>query len=137
MTNDTIRFAPPDDLEFHMLLLKASRGQVPVYGVVVETETVTLKRAFESHRPELMEGGAEIVSAMMKAWQAGQTTQPWLYAKDGSYIVSDDYFWLALIEKGRPPSFAAQVLGEPLMTGLVQKVGPLGPDYIHARFGKL
>ena len=137
MTIDTIRHAPPDDLDFQMLLLKASRGQIPAYGVVIETEKVTLKRAFDSHRPESIRGGAEIVQAMMQAWQKGQTAKPWLYVRDDHYVVSDDYFWLALIEQGRPPSFAAQILGEPLADGLLQKVGPLGAGYIHERFGKL
>lgn len=137
MTIDTIRFAPPDDLDFHMLLLKASRDQVPVYGVVIETEKVTLKRSFDSHRPETMPSGEQIIQTMMKDWQDGQTVQPWLYVKHDHYIVPDDYFWLALIEQGRPTSFAAQVLGEPIAAGLVQKVGPLGAGYIHERFGKL
>jgi hypothetical protein len=84
-----------------------------------------------------MEGGEEIVRQMFEAWQAGQPVQPWLYAEDSCYVVADDYFWLALIERGRPETFAAQVLGAPLDEGLIQKVGPLGPGFVHDRFGKL
>jgi hypothetical protein len=137
VTADNLHFAPPDDLRFQSLLLRASRGQIPVYGAVIETAKVRIVRAFESHRPETMEGGPEVVQQMFRAWQAGQPAQPWLYVNDGCYIVADDYFWLALIEKGKPTSFAAQVLGEPLDDGLIQKVGPLGPGFIHDRFGKL
>jgi hypothetical protein len=134
---DDITFGPPDDLEFDILLLKASHGLLPVYGVVIETEKVILRRAYESHHPEMMPGGAEIIEGIMRAWQQGQAAQPWLYVKNDQYIVADDYFWLALIEKGRPPSFAAQILGEPLPIGLLQKVGPLSATYVQELFGKL
>lgn len=137
MTADSIHFAPPDDVHFQSLLLRASRDQIPVYGAVIETAKVSLIRAFDSHRPETMEGGQDVVRKMFSDWQNGQPTQPWLYAKDGSYVVADDYFWIALIEQGKPDTFAAQILGEPLPEGLLQKAGPLGPQFIHDRFGKL
>lgn len=137
MNNDADFYAPPDDLNFQMLVVKASRGEIPVFGAVIETEKVTLLRAYESHHPENMSGGQEIVQSMMTAWQHGESIQPWLYVKDGKYIVADDYFWLALIEMGKPVSFSAQVLGEPLSNGLIEKVGPLGLSYIHNIFGKL
>lgn len=137
MTADNLHFAPPDDVHFQSLPLRASRRQVPVYGAVIETAKVQIARAFDSHRPEEMPGGQEVVQQMFKVWQSGQPNQPWLYAQDGAYVVADDYFWLALIEKGKPDTFAAQVLGEPLDDGLLQKVGPLGPEFIHDRFGKL
>lgn len=137
MTVDAIHFAPPDDLLFQSLVIRASRGQIPVYGTVIETSKVSLKRSFNSHRPEDMEGGLEVVQQMFSDWQNNQPAQPWLYVKDGSYWVADDYFWIALIEKGMPDTFAAQVLGEPLSQGLLQKAGPLELQFIHARFGKL
>jgi hypothetical protein len=137
MTADNLHFAPPDDVHFQSLLLRASRGQIPVYGAVIETAKVRITRAFESHRPEDMQGGQEVVQQMFKDWQAGQPAQPWLYVRDGAYVVADDYFWLALIEKGQPDTFAAQILGEPIADGLLQKVGPLGPAFIHDRFGKV
>jgi hypothetical protein len=137
MTVDNITYAAPDDLDFHMLLLKASRGDVPVYGVVLETAAVALERAYESHRPEKLPGGDKIVGGIMQAWRQGQHTQPWLYVKSDKYIIADDYFWLAMVEMGQPETFAAQVIGEPLANGLLQKVGPLGAEFVQARFGKL
>jgi len=77
------------------MLLRASRGKIGVYGVVIEAEKVSIKRVFASHRPEAMDGGAEVLQAMWRAWQEGNPVQPWLYDRDGIYIVSDDYFWLA------------------------------------------
>jgi hypothetical protein len=104
---------------------------------IIETAKVSLKRAFETQRPECMEGGQDVVRQMFSDWQNDQPAQPWLYAKDGNYVVADDYFWLALIEQGKPNTFAAQVLGEPLPEGLLQKAGPLGPQFIHERFGNI
>ena len=137
MTVDAIHFAPPDDLHFQSLVIRAARGQIPVYGAVIETSKVSVKRAFDSHRPEDMEGGPEVVRQMFSDWQSNQPAQPWLYVKDGSYWVADDYFWIALIEKGMPATFAAQVFGEPLSQGLLQKAGPIELQFVHARFGKL
>ena len=74
---------------------------------------------------------------MMEDWRAGKHHQPWLYAKGDSYIVADDYFWLAMIERGNPSAFPALVFGEPLEQGLVEKKGPLGPDYVKQAFGNL
>ena len=137
MTVDSIHYAPPDDVHFQSLALRASRGQISVYGAVIETAKISLTRAFDSHRPENMEGGLEVVRKMFSDWQNCQPAQPWLYAKNGSYVVADDYFWIALIEQGKPDTIAAQILGEPLPEGLLQKAGPLGPQFIHDRFGKL
>lgn len=135
MPIDEISFAPPDDLMFQSLILRATRNQVPVFGAVIRTDEVRLTRAFESHRPENMPGGAEVVRKMLLDWQAGKAAQPWLYAKGDEYIVADDYFRMALVEKGRPSTFAAQILGEPLAAGLIQKVGPLDSDFVKRSFG--
>lgn len=135
MPIDEISFAPPDDVTFQSLILRAMRDQILVYGVVVRTDDVRVTRAFESHRPENMPGGNEVVQKMFADWQLGKPAQPWLYVRSDGYIVADDYFWLALVEKGRPSSFSAQVLGEPLNKGLVQKVGPLGSDFVKRAFG--
>jgi hypothetical protein len=134
---DEFAFAPPDDLDFHMCLSRATRGQLPVYGVVQETARVTLKRAHESHHPEQTPEGGKVVAAIAKGWLTGRHPQPWLYVKDGCYIVGDDYFWLAFMERTQPKTFAAQILGEPLPEGLVQKVGPLGAEFMQRIFGEL
>ena len=115
-------FEPPFDETFRELLAGAVKGTVPVYGVVLELEKVTLKRAHPYFRPEMTEEGQRIVRGMAEAWNAGRPAQPWLYVREGAYVVADDYFWLALVEQGRPDTFVAQVLGEPLEEGLVQKV---------------
>lgn len=130
MPIDEISFAPPDDLAFQSLILRSQKDLVPVYGVVIRTNEVRLKRAFENHRPETLPGGAEVLQQMFLDWQAGKPVQPWLYVKNNEYTVADDYFWLALVEQGKPPTFSAQVLGEPLSAGLVQKIGPLGSDFV-------
>ncbi len=137
MPIDEISFAPPDDLNFQSLVLRASRGQIPVYGVVIATDEVRIVRAFDTHRPENLPGGNDVVRQMIAAWQTGKVTQPWLYAANGHYVVADDYFWLALIERGNPQTFSAQILGEPLSAGLVNKVGPLGADFVKSVFGGL
>ena len=115
-------FEPPFDETFQELLAGALKGTVPVYGVVQELDKVTLQRAHPYFRPEMTEAGQRIVRGMAAAWNAGRPAQPWLYVRDDAYIVADDYFWLALVEQGKPHTFAAQVLGEPLAAGLVQKV---------------
>ena len=122
---DEITFAPPDDNQFQLLLARAMKGELPVYGVVLETAQIQLRRAFPLHRPELTRDGAEMIARMARGWNAGQAVQPWLYVHGSDYIVADDYFWLALIEKFGVESFAAQCIGEPVTKGLVQKVGPL------------
>jgi hypothetical protein len=137
MQKNSFHFAPPDDTHFQSLMLRASRGQISVYGVVIETNKVDIVRSFDSFRPEEMEGSIEVIDGMFDAWNAGQTVQPWLYAKDGKYVVADDYFWLALIEKGRPNTIAAQILGEPLALGLIERTGPLSIDKIQSMIGKL
>ncbi len=135
MKTDEIIFAPPDDNHFQLLMERAVKGKVPVYGIVVEAAKVRLRRSYPAHRPELTKVGAEIVAAMAAGWQQGKTIQPWLYTKDNQYIVADDYFWLALIEKYGVDTFAAQVLGKPLQEGLVQKVGPLERSQILRMLG--
>ena len=72
---------------------------------------------------------------MWNAWQTGNRPQPWLYVWDGAYPVADDYCWLALIERGKPESIAAQILGEPLPAGLKQKTGALPPRQVRAMLG--
>ncbi|MGQ0564494.1 MAG: hypothetical protein ACT4OK_05415 [Gemmobacter sp.] len=122
---DEITFAPPDDNKFQLLLSRATKGLVPVFGVALETAQIRLRRAFPSHRPELTRDGGQVVLAMAEAWKAGNPVRPWLYVSGGEYIIADDYHWLALIEKYEVESFSAQVLGEPLTEGLLDKVGPL------------
>ena len=116
---------------FQDLLRRAVNGEVDVYGVVLDTGKVVFRRSFEHHHPEVMEGGPEIVQSMWNRWQLGSPVQPWLYVWDGEYVVADDYFWLALIKKGRPKSVAAQVLGTPLESGLLEKAGPLPVERVH------
>lgn len=135
MPIDEISFAPPDDLTFQSLILRATKNQVPVYGVVIQAEDVSFIRAYENHRPENLPGGADALRHMFQEWQVGKPTQPWLYVEDNKYVVADDYFWLALVEKGKPPTVTAQTLGEPLNDGLLKKVGPLGPDLVKRSFG--
>ncbi len=72
---------------------------------------------------------------MAAAWQDGKPVQPWLYVSGKDYVVADDYFWLALIEKYDVESFAAQVIGEPMPDGLVQKVGPLSKAQVRGFLG--
>lgn len=134
MTDD-ITLAPPDDLRFQSLVARSIRGQVPVFGVVLSLDSVSLVRAFPTHRPELTRAGAEAVAGMRDQWQAGYPIQPWLYPASGKYVVGDDYVWLALVERYRPATFAAQVLGEPLEAGLEHKVGPLAVDEVRRMLG--
>ena len=42
---------------------------------------------------------------------------------------------VALLERGRPPTFGAQVLGRPLRKGLVQEVGPLPLAQVRVMLG--
>ena len=135
MTAETQHFSPPEDRLFQDLLLRSTQGKVDVYGVVIETTQVEFKRSYDSHRPETTEEGQAVLQSMWNAWQSEEPTQPWLYVWDGAYAVADDYFWLALIEKGKPETIAAQVLGEPLQAGLQQKTGPIPPDRVRAMLG--
>ena len=135
MPIDDIIFAPPDDLTFQSLILRATKNQIPVYGVVIQTKYVSFVRAYENHRPENLPGGDDALRHMLQEWQVGKSAQPWLYVEDHKYVVADDYFWLALIEKGKPPTVAAQIFGEPLNDGLLRKVGPLGPDFVKHSLG--
>ena len=135
MDADSNLHHPPEDRLFQDLLHRAVNGEVEVYGVVIATEKVVFTRAFEHHHPENMEGGQELVQTMWSRWQMGNPVQPWLYVWNGEYVVADDYFWLALIEKGRPGSVAAQVLGNPLEVGLLQKLGPLPVERVRELLG--
>ena len=135
MKNDEITAAPPDDMEFQRLMLGAINGRVLVFGAVLETAKVSLVRAWPEHRPELTKLGKDTVTALLRQWQEGHPIQPWLYVRDGRYVVADDYHWLALIEDGHPESFAAQILGEPLQVGLVSKIGPLSQTDVRAMMG--
>ena len=119
---------PPEDRLFQDLLRRAAKGEVEVYGVVIDVQKVTFERSFEHHRPEDTEQGQAILRSMFDQWRSGNHTQPWLYAWNGAYVVADDYFWLAVVEKGQPESIAAQVLGKPLKDGLIEQVGPLSVD---------
>jgi hypothetical protein len=132
---DDLTFAPPDDNHFQLLLSRALKGQLPVYGVVLQTSQISLRRSYPMHRPELTRHGAEVIAAMAVAWQDGTPVQPWLYVSGDDYVVADDYFWLALIEKYGVETFAAQVIGEPLSTGLLQKVGPLSNAQVRGFLG--
>ena len=129
------KYEPPDDRLFQYLMREATEGKVEVYGAVIETAKVEFKRTHDSHRPERMDEGQKVMQAMWNAWQAGNGTQPWLYVWKGAYAVADDYFWLALIEQGKPKSIAAQVLGEPLRAGLKQKIGPLPLEQVRSMLG--
>ena len=106
--NDT-HFSPPPDRLFQDLMHRAVQGGVPVYGVVIEVGKVAFRRSAESFRPETMEHGQAVLRSMTQAWQSGDAAQPWLYVRDGAYIVADDYLWLALVERGNrrplPPRF--------------------------------
>ena len=135
MTGDTRNFQPPEDRLFQHLMQQATQGNVDVYGAVIETAKVEFKRTHSSHRPERTQEGQQILQAMWDAWQTGNRPQPWLYVWDGAYAVADDYYWLALIEQGKPESIAAQILGEPLPAGLKQKTGPLPPRQVRAMLG--
>lgn len=126
---------PPDDRLFQDLLKRAVTGEIPVYGVVIDTQEVAIKRRYGNFRPENSEVGEKIIKSMWKAWQADQCAQPWLYVWDGEYTVADDYFWIALIERGKPRTVAAQVLGDPLEAGLLDKVGPLSIETIEKMLG--
>jgi len=132
---DDLTFAPPDDNHFQLLLGRAVKGEVPVYGVVLQKSRINLRRSYPTHRPELTHHGAEVVVAMAAGWQEGRPVQPWLYVSGNDYVVADDYFWLALIEKYGVESFAAQVIGEPLTDGLLQKVGPLSKAQVRDFLG--
>ena len=107
----------------------------PVYGVVLKLNEVSFVRAFPLHRPELTKTGKDIIESMKQRWQEGFSISPWLYARDKHYVVADDYFWLALIEKYGPEQVSAQVFGDPLSLGLVQKVGPLSKETIEDILG--
>lgn len=128
-------FAPPSDRLFQDLMHRAIQGEVPVYGTVIEVGKVAFRRSADSFRPETLEGGQAVLHGMWQAWQSGDAVQPWLYVRDGAYIVADDYFWLALIERGKPETVAAQVLGDPLEAGLIEKTGPLPPKFIRSLLG--
>lgn len=127
--------APPDDPYFVGLLAGAAKGIVPVFGVVLATADVRIRRFDENHRPDRSQDGRQILAAMAKAWNEGNAVQPWLYVDHDTYVVSDDYFAIALIESGKPSSFAAQVLGQPLPNGLIEKVGPLSPAEVNRMLG--
>lgn len=128
-------FKPPDDLKFQGLLEGAVAGEVPVYGVVLETAKIKLHRFDDTFRPENSTEGEAVIRGLFESWNSGDAVQPWLYVEDGTYIVADDYFAIAAIERGRPDSFAAQVLGEPLPDGLKQKVGPLDAQKVKGMLG--
>jgi hypothetical protein len=125
MTINMETFRPPYDPCFNKLLESALSGSVPVYGVVLETAEVCVRRFDDGFRPENSIEGQKVLASLMHGWNTGSPIQPWLYVEKGAYLCADDYFFVALLERGRPPTFGAQVLGQPLRKGLVQEIGPL------------
>lgn len=117
--------APPADPIFGYLTEQAVRGSIPVYGVVLDTSSIRLERAFPNFHPEETARGAEMMREIGARWNTGKPSQPWLYFDGVRYVVADDYLTLAAIERGRPSMIAAQLLGTPDGPGVVQKVGPL------------
>lgn len=103
--------------------------------MVIETEKVMIGCRFKHHRPEDSELGVKVIRSMCKAWQSGKRRQPWLSVWDRECTVADDYFWIALIEKGKPKTVATQVLNEPLDHEPVEKVGPLETETIKKMLG--
>lgn len=49
---DTERFRPPDDRLFQDFLRRTVLGEIPVYGTVIDTTKVVIRRRFEDHGPE-------------------------------------------------------------------------------------
>lgn len=133
MEIDTEALRPPDDPVFQHLLEQAVTGQVPVYGIVVDVALLVPFAA--DHRPEETEGGRKIVQTMTREWQAGNHVQPWVYPKAGKFVVSDDYFVLAMARAGRLETIACQCLGEPDRANVHDCQGPLGSDYVRRALG--
>jgi hypothetical protein len=135
MIADCDKFRPPIDRCFGVLLEYAVSGTVPVYGALLDAEKVQIRRFDENWPPENSADGQKVVASLMQGWNTGRPLQPWLYVEKGIYICSDDYFFIALLEIGRPSTFAAQILGKPLRQGLIQKTGPLPLDQVKAMLG--
>ena len=126
-------FEPPDDPVFQYLLEQAIYGAIPVFGVVMKPHR--LKRYADYYRPETTEEGAQVVRHMIVAWNAGRPVQPWIYPRNAHYIVSDDYFAMAAIEAGRPATIAAQFLGWPNASDILDKQGPLPTEQVKSMIG--
>lgn len=135
MTIDTELFRPPHDPYFNKQLEAALSGNVPVYGVVLETAEVCVRRFDDGFRPENSIEGQKVLASLMQGWNTGRPVQPWLYVEKDVYVCPDDYFFVALLELGRPPTFGAQVLGQPLRKGLMQEVGPLPLAQVRTMLG--
>lgn len=135
MTIDTERFRPPHDPCFNKLLESALSGNVPVYGAVLEAAKVRVRRFDDGFRPENSIEGQKVLASLMQGWDTGRPIQPWLYVEKGAYVCADDYFFVALLERGHPSTFAAQILGRPLEDGLVQEVGPLPLAQVRVMLG--
>jgi hypothetical protein len=135
MTIDVEPFRPPHDPCFNKLLESALSGNVPVYGAVLEAAKVHVRRFDDRFRPENSLEGQKVLASLMQGWNSGSPIQPWLYVEKGVYVCADDYFFVALLERGHPSTFAAQILGRPLAEGLVQEVCPLPLAQVKAMFG--
>lgn len=51
-TVDNLTFAPPDDNHFQLLVGRAIKGAVPVFGVVLQALRIKARRSCPTHRPE-------------------------------------------------------------------------------------
>jgi hypothetical protein len=118
---------------FQYLLEQAVDGNVPVFGVVMRPDN--LRRYAEYFHPEVTDEGRHIVDSIMAAWNSGASSQPWVYPRGRHYVISDDYFTLAAIERGRPEAIGAQVLGWATGPDILQKTGPLSATHVRRLLG--
>lgn len=132
---DSTTFRPPPDPTYQTLIAYALAGDLPVYGAVIETAKTSVRRFDDRFRPENTIEGREVLESLMQDWKNGRPIQPWLYIRDDQYICADDYFFMAILERGQPPSFAAQILGRPLRQGLLQETAPIPVPQLRSMFG--
>ncbi len=133
---DDTSLAPPDSPRFQTCLGQSLDGRRPVYGCVIETHDVKIVREDPTFHPENTELGRKILPQMIHQWNAGNPIQPWLYVRNNNeYVCADDYFFMALLDSCKPETIAAQILGEPIDTGLIQKVGPLPVEQVKSTLG--
>jgi hypothetical protein len=93
MAVDMESFRPPDDPCFNKLLEYALSGTVPVYGAVLETARVRVRRFDDGFRPENSIEGQKALVSLMQGWNSDSPVQPWLYAEKDVYVCADDYFF--------------------------------------------
>lgn len=112
---------PKRDDTFVELVVRAVRGSVPVYLASVPLELCVPFDA--DYRPDLHPVGAAAIKSLM---ENEELAAPMIaYARDGRFIIADDYVRLFAAQRCQVDYVACWILGEPHHDDIRDVQGPI------------